>query len=64
MNEKDYVTKEVFDSKIDTLLILDEKTNQRVDDVKDAINWHFSVLTITFAIVQIGIGFLLYILTK
>ncbi len=64
MDEKEYVTKEIFDSKIDTLLILNDKTNERINDLHSYISWGYSILAGAFVIVQIGIGFLLYVLAK
>ena len=64
MDSKDTVSKEVFDSKVETLLILHDKTNERIDDLHSYITWGFSLLGILFVIVQLGIGFLLYLLTK
>ncbi len=64
MNENEYVRKDIFDERADHLATAINDTNNRIDDIKDSVNWNFAVLTGTFVIVQIGIGFLLYILAR
>ena len=62
--DDEYVTKEKLNDKIDTLLVLHDKTNERIDDLHSYITWGFSIIGAVFTIVQIGLGFLLYLLTK
>ena len=64
MNENEYVRKDIFEERLDHITTAINDTNQRIDDLKDSVNRNFSVLTIVFAMVQIGIGFLLYVLAK
>ena len=63
-DNNDYVTSEKLDDKVDTLLIINDKTNERIDDLKSYISWAFTVMGIIFVIVQLGIGFLLFLLTN
>ncbi len=64
MNENEYVRKDIFEERLDHITTAINDTNQRIDDLKDSVNRNFSVLMIVFAMVQIGIGFLLYVLAK
>ena len=64
MDENAYVRKDVFEAKIDTLLVLNDKTNERIDDLKDSVNRNFAVLGISFAAVQIGLAVVIYFLSK
>lgn len=64
MNDAEYVRKDVHDEQINHLITAINAVSDRVDDLKDSVNRNFSVLAIVFTIVQIGIGFLLYVLTK
>ena len=61
MNDE-YVTKELFDAKIETLLVLYDDTNKRIDDLKDSMNRHFAVLSVMFGMLQVGIAVILYFL--
>lgn len=64
MNEKDYVTKEQCDRETDIVATAVNHTNKRIDDLKDYVSWGIAIISVSFIMVQIGIGFLLYILTK
>ena len=71
MDEKDFVRKDVYEAEQDTLLLLNEKTNQRIDDLKDNINrqvnfWGITISVIAglFAAMQIGLAIVLYFLSK
>lgn len=64
MNEKDYVTKEQCDHETDIVATAINYTNKRIDDLKDYVSWGIAIISVSFIMVQIGIGFLLYILTK
>ncbi|MBQ7154834.1 MAG: hypothetical protein IJR85_04695 [Synergistaceae bacterium] len=71
MNEKDFVRKDVYGAEQDTLLMLDEKTNQRIDDLKDTVNrqvnfWGITVSIIAgvFAAMQIGLAVVMYFLSR
>lgn len=58
----EYVRKDVHDKDTDILAQAINDANNRIDDIKDFITWGFSLLGIIFVIVQLGIGFLLYLL--
>lgn len=64
MDEKQYVSKEAFDAETKRVSNALDYTNKRIDDIKDFVSWGIGVLSITFVLVQIGIGFLLYVITK
>ena len=71
MDEKDFVRKDVYEAEQDTLLLLNEKTNQRIDDLKDNINrqvnfWGITISVIAglFAAMQIGLAIVLYFSSK
>ena len=60
MEDKKYVSEEVLDAKIETLLVLDDKTNKRIDDLKDTLNRQFAILSVLFTALQVGIALILY----
>ena len=62
--DRDTVTQEQLNDVVDKLLILHDKTNERISDLHSYITWGFSLLGIIFVIVQLGVGFLLYLITK
>ena len=64
MNEKDYVRKDVYDANLDTILLLEDKTNERINDVKDSINRQLTIMGITIGAFQLGLALILYVLTK
>ena len=64
MNEKDYVRKDVYDANLDTILLLEDKTNERINDVKDSINRQLTIMGITIGAFQLGLALILYFLTK
>ena len=64
MSDKEFVTKEQCDNTTDIITTAINGTNKRIDDLKDYISWGIAIISISFIMVQIGIGFLLYILTK
>ena len=55
MNDNDYVRKDVFDANVDTLLVLIDKTNERINDLKDDMSRNITILAGTIA----GIGFII-----
>ncbi|MBR0279127.1 MAG: hypothetical protein IJQ75_04010 [Synergistaceae bacterium] len=64
MNDDIYVRKDIHEKDTDILADAVNNTNNRIDDIKDFISWGLTLLGIIFVIVQIGVGFLLYILTN
>ena len=48
----------------DTILILIDKTNERINDLKDSINRQFAIMGITIGVFQLGLALILYFLTK
>ena len=69
MNEKNFVTKEEFDATIDTLLVLNDQTNKRIDDMENRLSrqtnlWGIimTLIGVLFAGMQIGIAIILYFL--
>ncbi|MBQ6971810.1 MAG: hypothetical protein IJP86_05580 [Synergistaceae bacterium] len=61
---EEYVRKDIHDKDTDILAQAVNDTNNIIDDIKDFITWSLSLLGIIFMIVQLGIGFLLYLLAK
>ena len=64
MSEKEYISKETFDAEISRAKVAEEYTNKRIDDLKDFVSWGVAILGITFVMIQIGVGFLLYVLAN
>lgn len=64
MNDDIYVRKDIHEKDTDILAEAVNNTNNRIDDIKDFVSWGLTLLGIIFVIVQIGVGFLLYILTN
>ncbi len=58
MSDKDYVTREELDAKIDVLLIANDAANKRIDDLRDNMNRSFAILGIAatlFAVLLAGL---------
>ena len=69
MTEQEYITREEFDAKIETLLVLYDKTNERITDAKEETSRQISfwgivvgVIAFLFAGMQIGMAIVLYLL--
>ena len=63
-DDEKYVRKDIHDKDTDILAQAINNTNDRIDDVKDFITWGLTLLGIIFVIVQLGVGYLLYLLTQ
>ena len=64
MSDSEFVRKDVHDANLDTILILIDKTNERINDLKDSINRQFAIMGITIGAIQLGLALILYFLTK
>ncbi|MBQ4430393.1 MAG: hypothetical protein IJP89_10140 [Synergistaceae bacterium] len=63
-DDEKYVRKDIHEKDTDILAQAINNTNDRIDDVKDFITWGLTLLGIIFVIVQLGVGYLLYLLTQ
>ena len=71
MNEKDYIRKDVYDAEQNVFLVMDEKTNKRIDDLKDSVNrqinlWGMTIsaIAVFFAVIQVGLAIVLWFLSR
>ena len=64
MSDSEFVRKDVHDANLDTILILIDKTNERINDLKDSINRQLTIMGITIGAFQLGLALILYFLTK
>ena len=64
MPDSEFVRKDLHDANLDTILILIDKTNERINDLKDSINRQFAIMGITIGVFQLGLALILYFLTK
>ena len=71
MPDNDYIRKDLYDAEQSVFLVMDEKTNKRIDDLKDSVSrqinlWGItiSVIAALFAAMQIGLAIVLYFLTQ
>ena len=58
MNDKEFVTREEFEAKIDMLLIANDAANKRIDDLRDSMNRNFALFGIAaslFAVLLAGL---------
>lgn len=58
----DVVRKDVWNAQIETLIVLIEKTNERINDLRDSVNRQFTIMGVMFAALQIGLAVILYFL--
>lgn len=63
-DDEKFVRKDIHEKDTDILAQAINDTNDRLDDIKDFITWGLSLLGVIFVIVQLGVGFLLYIFTS
>ena len=64
MNDSEFVRKDLHDKDIDILIQECNNLNNRIDDMKAFVSWGFSILGILLVVVQLGVGFILYLITK
>ena len=64
MNDSEFVRKDLHDANIDTLLILNDKVNERINDLKDDISRQITLFGIVIGALQIGRAIVFYFLTK
>ncbi|MBQ7543874.1 MAG: hypothetical protein IJT02_02920 [Synergistaceae bacterium] len=64
MNDNDFVRKDLHDKDIDIVIQETNNLNNRIDDLKSFVSWGFSILGILLVVVQLGVGFILYLITK
>ena len=64
MNDNDFVRKDLHDKDMDIIIQETNNLNNRIDDIKSFVSWGFSILGILLVVVQLGVGFILYLITK
>ena len=64
MNDSDFVRNDLHDKDIDILIQENNNLNNRIDDMKAFVSWGFSILGVLLVVVQLGVGFILYLITK
>ena len=63
MSDSEFVRKDIYDKDLEIIAAELSSTEKRLDDIKDFISWGLGILGAIFVITQIGIGFLLYMLS-
>lgn len=59
----EFIRKDLHDKDHDMIATEIKNLNSRLDDVKGFIGWGFAVLGLAFVIAQVGIGYLLYVIS-
>ena len=62
MDKDIYLRKDIYDAEQDTLLVLLQDTNKRIDDLQNSISHWFSIIGTLFVVIQIGFALLFYFL--
>ena len=64
MDEQKYVRKDLYEKDTDLLVQEISSLKERISEIKDFMNWTLASLGILFVIVQIGVGFVLWLITR